>query len=235
MLNMAEITDKIAKLLALAESPNENEARAALLKARELMAAHKLRPEEITRKETVKVIKRTVGVTCTKMTNTWAVQLSAIVAEHYCCKAYRNHRHGDKKVTIGIVGLEDDFEVAERIFRYAFDCVDARCKEIRAYHKGGWPADIIRQRCNAYGAGFCKGLQDAFRAHTQQHQEWGLVLVTPKAVTDAMSDMGKGSGYGNVDAGGSNRDFLHLGYDDGRKFDPSTRLDTPQRRTAIGQ
>ena len=36
------IKDKIAKLLALAESPNENEARAALLKARELMAEHKL-------------------------------------------------------------------------------------------------------------------------------------------------------------------------------------------------
>ena len=39
------IKGKIAKLLALAESPNENEAKAALLKARELMAEHKLRPE----------------------------------------------------------------------------------------------------------------------------------------------------------------------------------------------
>lgn len=41
------IKDKIAKLLALAESPNENEAKAALLKARELMAEHKLRPEDV--------------------------------------------------------------------------------------------------------------------------------------------------------------------------------------------
>ena len=32
------IKDKIAKLLALAESPNENEAKAALLKARELLS-----------------------------------------------------------------------------------------------------------------------------------------------------------------------------------------------------
>lgn len=32
--------DKIKKLLALAESPNENEAQAALLKARQLMAEH---------------------------------------------------------------------------------------------------------------------------------------------------------------------------------------------------
>lgn len=43
------IKDKIAKLLALAESPNENEAKAALLKARELMAEHKLRPEDVKR------------------------------------------------------------------------------------------------------------------------------------------------------------------------------------------
>lgn len=34
--------EKIKKLLALAESPNEHEAKAALLKAKELMAEHKL-------------------------------------------------------------------------------------------------------------------------------------------------------------------------------------------------
>ena len=38
---MADIREKIAKLLALATSPNEQEAREALLKARELMAKHK--------------------------------------------------------------------------------------------------------------------------------------------------------------------------------------------------
>lgn len=47
---MSDVKDKIAKLLALAESPNENEAKAALLRARELMAEHKLRPEEIVQK-----------------------------------------------------------------------------------------------------------------------------------------------------------------------------------------
>ena len=40
------IKERIAKLLALAESPNENEAKAALLKARALMVQHKLRPED---------------------------------------------------------------------------------------------------------------------------------------------------------------------------------------------
>lgn len=55
---MIDIKDKIAKLLALADSPNEHEAKAALLKARELMAEHKLRPEEIKKTENVKVIKK---------------------------------------------------------------------------------------------------------------------------------------------------------------------------------
>lgn len=44
---MSKITEKIAKLLALAESPYEEEAKAALLQARRLMAEHKLMPEDI--------------------------------------------------------------------------------------------------------------------------------------------------------------------------------------------
>ncbi len=38
---------KIKKLLALSESPNEHEARAVLLKARQLMAEHKLAETEL--------------------------------------------------------------------------------------------------------------------------------------------------------------------------------------------
>lgn len=109
------IKDKIAKLLALAESPNENEAKAALLKARELMAEHKLRPEEVVKADKVKVIREVLDVTCTAMTNPWAVSLSAIIAEHYCCRAYRNRGAGCKTNRIGLVGLEEDFEIAKRI------------------------------------------------------------------------------------------------------------------------
>lgn len=53
-----DIRDKIAKLLALADSPSEAEARAALLKARELMAKHKLRPEEIKKPRTSRSSRR---------------------------------------------------------------------------------------------------------------------------------------------------------------------------------
>ena len=113
------IKDKIAKLLALAESPNENEAKAALLKARELMAEHKLRPEDVKKAKKEKVIRKVLDITCTAMTNPWAASLSAVVAEHYCCRAYRYRSAGSKKNKIGLVGLEEDFEIAQRIVIYS--------------------------------------------------------------------------------------------------------------------
>lgn len=226
---MIDIKDKIAKLLALADSPNENEAKVALLKARELMAKHKLRPEEIKKAENVKVVRRTTDVTCTKMTNTWAAQLSVIIAEHYCCKAFRNHRKGEKKITIGFVGLEDDFEICVRIFRYAYDFVEGRCKAIKAEYKEMYTVTYLRQIANAYGYGFCAGLDDAFaKQEEERKQEWGLVLVTPKAVTDAMKDMGKASGYGEMDFSGNKALFAREGFKDGQKFDPSTKLEEPK-------
>ena len=68
---MSKITEKIAKLLALAESPYEEEAKAALLQARRLMAEHKLMPEDIEPQENKKVIQECVGVTCTKLSSPW--------------------------------------------------------------------------------------------------------------------------------------------------------------------
>lgn len=69
---MTDIKDKIAKLLALAESPNEAEAKAALLKARELMAKNKLTPEECQKQKNQKVVKDFTDIQCTAMTNPWA-------------------------------------------------------------------------------------------------------------------------------------------------------------------
>ena len=70
---MSKIQERVAKLLALADSPNEHEARAALLKARELMAEYKLQPEEVQTSEKAKVIVQTVGVTFTVMTDSWVL------------------------------------------------------------------------------------------------------------------------------------------------------------------
>ena len=198
---MSMIKEKIAKLLALAASPNEKEAQAALLKARELMAKHKLRSEECREKQSVRVVKQPVGVECTQMTDTWVPELAAIIGERYCCKAYRQHVKGAKKVTMGFVGLEDDFEVCRRIFLYAYQCVEARCKHIRAggRDRGG---KEVREMCNAFGWGFCSGLEAAFQEQEKEHQEWGLVLAVPQAVEDVINKMSKPTSFGTVSVDG---------------------------------
>ena len=141
---MSKITEKIAKLLALAESPYEEEAKAALLQARRLMAEHKLMPEDIEPQENKKVIQECVGVTCTKLSSPWTVYLSTLIAAHYCCRPYRSSVHGSKVSEIGFIGMEDDFKLCKLAFLYAYDCIASRCRQIRT--QKGYPAKALR-RC----------------------------------------------------------------------------------------
>lgn len=227
-----DIRDKIAKLLALSESPNENEAKAALLRARELMAKYKLRPEEIKKAENVTVIRELTNVTCTAMTNPWAVTLSAVIAEHYCCRAYRNRSPGCKVNRIGIVGLEDDFDICKRIFLYACECVIAACKH-QIEKLPGDPPGTYREKCNAFGWGFVRGLKAAYAEQTAEHQEWGLVMVVPKEVDEKMADMGKPSAFGREKTGGTIDAYRAKGFAAGRDFNPGTRLTGGAERVAL--
>lgn len=69
--------EKIRKLLALAESPVEAEARAALLKARQLMAEHKLTERECRAAEKQAVRDVLTDITYSKRREPWIIPLSA--------------------------------------------------------------------------------------------------------------------------------------------------------------
>jgi len=221
------IKDKIAKLLALAESPNENEAKAALLKARELMAEHKLRPEDCSKETNVKVRRELLDVQVSKTKYHWAIDLSAVIAEHYCCRAYRNHTRGERMYIIGFVGLEDDFEVCKKVFLWAFDCAKQKADDLFKDAPDYWGASYRRSLAEAYGRGFVLGLNAAFKEQDRaKEQEWGLVMTVPSAVNAVMAEMGKGRVFKKMDDGdGFQREILARGYVEGKKFDPSTKLE----------
>lgn len=222
---MSAIKEKIAKLLALSTSPNEKEAQAALLKARELMAKHKLRPEECQDSTDAKVVVKTIGVECTKMTDPWALALGSIIGKRYCCKVYRSHARGAKKITVGYAGLEDDHEVCRRIYLYAYECVKARCRNIQSRHRKQNTATELREMCNAFGWGFCYGLEAAFQEQEREHQEWGLVLAVPQAVDDAMSHMSKPTQFASAKTDGWRKKYADAGYAEGKQFDPARHLE----------
>lgn len=216
--------DKIAKLLALAKSPNENEAKAALLKARALMAAHKLCEADCVPTEKVEVVRCLSGVTCAVLTNPWKAQLAAVIARSYCCASYRTRHHGAKTVELGIIGLADDAEVCLRVYKYAVGCVESIVKGLRREFSSFGAAEV-RRAVNAFGFGFAAGVSDMFRAQSEKNQEWGLVLSVPQPVTDYMAvNMGKASAFGHAETEGY-RAFASKGYQHGRNFDPAKRLE----------
>lgn len=218
---------KIKKLLALAESPVEAEAQAALLKARELMAKHKLLEYDLKDVGNQKVKDIELEVTCSKRRNPWIVNLSGVIAENYCCKGYRRHSPGSQTQRIGFIGFEDDVEICTVVFKYAVDCVLTKIKEIKKeYKQQGLQADYIRKMCDSYGYGFVSGTDKAFkRQQEEKQQEWGLVLVTPKEVQEASAHWSKR----RFNARAAQSENLHMnafnsGYADGEQFDPKHRL-----------
>ena len=117
--------DKIRKLLALAKSPEPEEAKLALLKARKLMAEHKLTERDLEEHDTT-VIQQEIDETFSKKANSWMAPLSTVIGENYCCAAYRCKRGAKTTVwRVGFIGLKDDFEICTKIFKYAVRCIKA--------------------------------------------------------------------------------------------------------------
>lgn len=167
-----------------------------------------------------------VGVTCTKRLNGWIVDLSAVIAENYCCTAFRSRRRGMQTVEVGFIGFEDDFELCEQIFKYAVDCVLSRCKTIRKEYRDIYTSKHLGKMCDAYGYGFAKGVSEAFERQTRENQEWGLVLVIPQEVKDKAAEMGEGSAFKEISTPEhmSEIQAMSEGYEDGQEFDPTRRL-----------
>lgn len=165
--------EKIRKLLALAESPVEAEARAALLKARQLMAEHKLTERECREAEKQAVKDVLTDITCSKRREPWIVPLSATIGESYCCKGYRKRYHGQQTQHVGFIGLEDDVEICIAVFKYAVDCIRAGVKNIRREYADytAYYSKFIKQECDSYGYGFVMGVGAAFEQQEKENRE----------------------------------------------------------------
>lgn len=215
--------DKIRKLLALAESPEEHEARAALLKARQLMAEHKLTEAELKDVEKQEVKDILTDITCSKRRNPWIVNLSAVIGESYCCKGYRRHGYGEQTQHVGFISLEDDVEVCVAIFKYAVDCALSKIREIKR-ENACYYSSYIKQQCDSYGFGFAMGVQKAFEKQQEENEEgWGLVLLMPKEVEEAAQNWGKEEFKARSQENISVNSYA-TGYREGMEFDPTKRL-----------
>lgn len=215
--------EKIRKLLALAESPNEHEAKAALLKARQLMAEHKLTERDCKDVEKQEVKDIRTDITCSKRRNPWIIDLSAIIGENYCCRGYRIHGYGRQTQEIGFVGFEDDVEICVEIFKYAVDCVLSGVKQIRR-ENACYSTQYAKRLSDSFGYGFVRGVSEAFEKQQEANEAgWGLVLVAPKEVQEATQHW-KNEKFQARTAEEISAGAYARGYYEGKEFDPAKRI-----------
>lgn len=184
------VKDKIAKLLALSASPYEAEARAALLKARKLMAEHKLELSDIEEKQ-AQVVKISTGLWFGPRRNVWIGHLCRVIAANNCCRIYVQRPKSKQNQEVMIAGFSDDAEICKEICNYAVDCVLSRCQAIKRSLKNN-SLQLRNSQCNGYALGFIQGVEDAYAQQTEDSPEYGLVLVVPKEVNDPLAGMRAG-------------------------------------------
>ncbi len=166
--------EKIRKCLALSESPNENEARTALLMARHLMAEYKIgssaelsadqRPEE-----------RRTSVTFTTLRDSWVLNLMKLIGPRYCCRPFSSKEYRKKTRTAAFAGFPQDLDICVPAFELAVSTIRS---------------NIIRMKkdpsaANSYASGFIRGLAEAYEvqdAESNQNEVRERSLITVMAV-----------------------------------------------------
>lgn len=211
---MANIKDKIKKLLSLATSPNENEAKAALLKAKELMVKSKLTEADFEdmKKQELKTFKCEDITWTTDSGRVWMVRLCKLICDEYLCVSAWGTKPGTRTHVLYITGMEEDLEVCKAVMGYAVGFVEGRIEYLQRKYSRQDPKAVA----NSYAEGFILGLELAFEEQKEQHPEWGLVVVKSEEV----EDYAKGLGSRNVRTKKAAFDPLAYlrGQNDGKNF-----------------
>lgn len=143
-----DIKIKIKKLLALSESPNEEEAQSALLKAKEFMMKYKLTESDIPDADikNKNIIQLDTQIECTRRTEFWRAQLAQVIADNYCCESFLRHYKGKKSRKIFIVGYEDDAQICNNLIHYALNSIWSKFVGIRSEYNSNYGYTVSQGR-----------------------------------------------------------------------------------------
>ncbi len=174
----APILDRVAKLLALAESSNEHEAQAAMNAAQRLMLKHNL--EEISVGRTQALGYRHLGVPTGRVSEAERI-LANILSEHFFVDAIWvpvwRAKEGKRGSVLEICGRLENLEMAEYVYTFLMQ-TSAR---LWSEHKKALGIRENRDR-RAYVAGVMAGFRQELEEQQRRNATEGLVWVGDPAV-----------------------------------------------------
>ena len=207
MSNEEKILDKIKKLLSLATSPNENEAKMALMKAQELMIKHNIEnidPNNVKEYEKAKnVIYKDI---IQKGRILWyESSLATVIAKNFKVTSFLAGS-GERRRMI-FMGLEEDVYIADYVYNYAFNIMKKIAK------KNNYTVSIK----NTFYNGFINGLADEFKDQIDRNN-WGLMIIKDEIVLKEEEKLGLRKLFrsGIKPKYDNNRNIYDKGYKEGR-------------------
>lgn len=179
------INEKIKKLLRLAGSDNEHEARLAMARARKLMAQYKLDIKDFDESEK-EIVELQTTLYWTPYKNSYRNILINKIAEKYCCVCYSTRMGNSSKRYVTLRGYEEDVKILNDVLKFADSCIESWFKKAKKGKYSDYDNADLNALKNAYGIGFANGLSDLLdeQMNCAEEQEWGLVMVVPQEAKD---------------------------------------------------
>lgn len=190
MTKQENVIERVRKLLALSESPNENEAKAALQKAYDLLAKHKLQIQDVegVNAKDINIIRKITDISFTRQKGYWKYCLIEAIANNYCVGIFTNYQKGKRKRNVVLMGAEEDLLLCLELYDFASKYVEDFSKIIKRVKK--YTTAEMTKIENAYGIGFSEGVNDMFEEQRKNNEEeWGIILSTPKEVQDYINSL----------------------------------------------
>ena len=144
-IDKEKIVDKIKKLFALSESPNENEAARALENANRLLLKYNLEMKDINNDININSMMEETLLKAGRLVS-WKIVLYIAVSKLNNCVIYiSNIRSGNKSVQV--IGKKQNIEITSLMFEYLSETLEAKMKISRPYDK------------KAFRQGFCDAIE----------------------------------------------------------------------------
>ena len=166
-----KIITKIQNLLNLASNnPSEEEARAALLKAQELMLKYHIENPEPPEGEQVVYLFSNLGL---RRKTEFVLMISVVIAENFRTKTVH---YGQR---IYFIGFEEDANAAKSAFEYTLRFGDA------AHNKYFFGRSLTPEDDKNWRYGFIVGLKKAF----DSRKGYELMIKVPQKVQEAFESL----------------------------------------------
>lgn len=207
-----KVVEKIKKLLALATSSNEHEAKLAAEKANELLVGHNLTMQDIGNQCQREYEGKVVADRSEMRTeDKW---IMPILKRHFFVRPIYGRNRILKKTKWTLVGEKVNVEVAA----YVYDFLTIKFKELwKEFRKTTSCEERERQ---SYYSGLSVGLDmQMVKARKKVEGEWGLVIIADPNLKKAVEDIvgrTRPSNFGRGSA--TNEDVKNAGIEDGKQI-----------------